>query len=253
MRKTFILALAAILATSALAGCTSKDTKTSSTPSSSVADSSTASDVDSSAVESESADDSSEGTTTTDVSDASDASDVESTSSAESETDGVQGSADSGSTPTAVTVSEMNDNAGTADGKTLSSFKIHMDFGEKYAIEEEYLFADDVFYSSSAYIISGTMTDPAEIIVDADLADKTSVDQLSEVESGWFIGGLDGTLTLPVTAETSAQDALILANAMASMATEYPDGFSGEYSGDINFDDADIQVSTGESAVSVAE
>lgn len=241
MRKTFILALAAILATSALAGCTSKDTKTSSTTSSSVADSSTASDTDSSVVESESADDSLEGTTT-DVSDASDASDVESTGSAESETDGVQGSADSGSTPTAVTVSEVNDNAGTADGKTLSSFKIHMDFGEKYAVEEEYMFADDVFYSSSAYIIPGTVTDPAEIIADADLADKTSVDQLSEVESGWFIGGLEGTLALPVTAETSAQDALILANALTSMA----DGSIEDYSGD-------VQASTDESAVSVAE
>lgn len=238
MRKTFILALAAILATSALAGCTSKDTKTSSTTSSSVADSSTASDASSSVVESESVDDSSEGTTT----DASDASDAESTGSAESETDGVQGSDDSGSTPTAVTVSEVNDNAGTADGKTLSSFKIHMDFGEKYAVEEEYMFADDVFYSSSAYIIPGTMTDPAEIIADADLADKTSVDQLSEVESGWFIGGLEGTLALPVTAETSAQDALILANALTSMA----DGSIGDYSGD-------AQASTGESAVSVAE
>lgn len=246
MRKTFILALAAILATSALAGCASKETKTSTTTSSSVADSSTASDAGSSVVESESVDDSAQGTTA----------DVESTGSAEadtSKTDEVQGSVDSGSTPTAVTVSEVNDNAGTVDGKTLSSFKIHMDFGEKYAVEEEYLFADDVFYSSSAYIIPGTMTDPAEIIVDADLSDKTSVDQLSEVESGWFIGGLDGTLTLPVTAETSAQDALILANALASMTTENPEGLSGEFSGDINFDDAEVYIASGEAWVSTGE
>lgn len=247
MRKTFILALAAILATSALAGCASKDTNSSSSTTSSVADSSSATDS-SSAAESETS------TAESEVSTAEDEATGEAqgtTTEADVTSTGESTASDSeseGSQPSAVVVGSLVENAATTeDGTALSGMTIRFEFDGKYCVDEDYFFADNLLYSANAYLVPGTMTDAAEIIADAGLGAKISADNVDANGERWAVTGLDDTLVLPVTlGTTTSEDVITMGNGLAQMASEYPDGVSSEFSGSVNFEDAEIVPVDGE-------